>query len=43
MKAEINHHDINDMLEAVRQGSVSMIPAEVVDMVLDKGYSRVRA
>lgn len=34
---------VNDMLESVRAGTLSMIPAEVADMVLDKKYHRVRA
>ncbi|HUY68518.1 MAG TPA: helix-turn-helix transcriptional regulator [Alphaproteobacteria bacterium] len=45
-EAEQDRHDadlVNDMLESVRNGSLSMIPAEVVDLVLDGGHSRVRA
>src|ERR1700679_2769230 len=34
---------VNDMLEAVRSGSMSRIPAEVADRVLDGGHSRIRA
>ncbi len=36
-------HLVNDILESARHGTTSMIPSEVVDMVLDKGYSRIRA
>jgi DNA-binding XRE family transcriptional regulator len=45
-EAERDRHDadiVNDMLEAVHSGGMSMIPAEVVDLVLDGKHSRLRA